>query len=126
MEICRKGTCQKKQLMFLKSVFSTNTIFLNSPSGHYCSDDKQQRDKQTTCDTSSGFPREPVWFTDWQRRLKDQRDQRSKCPFPFYFFKMFCQEVVTLHPNKDRQRHFTPQVLNVFTSTFKCVFFGSC
>lgn len=90
---------------------------MNSPLGHYCSNDKQQRDKQTTCDTSSGFPREPVWFTDWQRRLKDQRDQRSK------FISVEFWEVVLLHPNMGRKRPLQDDDTSSFKhSTETCCF----
>lgn len=76
---------------------------MNSPSGYYSSNDKQHCDKQATCDTPAGFPREPVWLTDWQRRLKDQRDQRGRSSFLFFpFFLISQQEVVSMHPNRNR------------------------
>lgn len=49
--------------------------------GYQRSDVKQQRDEQAACDTAPGFPREPVWLTDWQRRLQNQRDPRGSSPF---------------------------------------------
>lgn len=87
LSLTKKETCQIK-LTFLQLVLKN--IFLNFPSGYYRSNDKQQRDKQATCDTSPGFPREPVWLTYWQGRLKDQRDQRGRGPFLSSFLKGSC------------------------------------
>lgn len=104
-------------------------IFLNSPSGHYRSNDKQQRDKQATCDTSPGFPREPVWLTDWQRRLQDQRDQGGRSPFLFLFSTrklFFCTQTGTenlLPAALTPQVSDTPVRLFLFFSACKCVYF---
>lgn len=129
-----KKNCQIK-LTFSQPVLREKTnIFLNCPSGHYCSNDKQQRDKQATCDTSPGFPREPVWLTDWQRRLQDQRDQRGTSPLSFL---TFYHKVVFLCPHRDikpapsraptRQVSNTQVKLFLYLSASKCVhFLGYC
>lgn len=49
--------------------------------GYQRGDVKQQCDEQAARDTAPGFPREPVWLTDWQRRFQNQRDPRGRRPF---------------------------------------------
>lgn len=81
-------------------------VFLNFLSGYNSSNDKQQRDKQATCDSPSGFPGESMWVTDRERRLKDQRDQRGAHLFRFDVNAGHnCFFIVSCDASKQTQHH---------------------